>query len=261
MAHPTPCSGHHLRIIAALVLRETSARFGRVSGGFAWAIAEPVGGVLLLTFAFSFLVRTPPLGTSFALFYATGLLPFLLYNAVANGAMGAIQANRGLLAYPVVTVLDTILARAALDSLTHAVIAALLFPGFILVLSLDVSVNLAALVLAMTLAAGLGLGVGTFNAVIVVYFPAWRQIWSVLNRPLFIASGALFSPDAVPGPMAAVVLWNPLSHVIAEMRAAFYGPGPAALVSMTYVAGVALTLFVAGALLIRRNESHLIQTA
>lgn len=261
MDHSPRRNGNRLRIIAALILRETSARFGRVSGGFVWAIAEPVGGVLLLTFAFSFLVRTPPLGSSFALFYATGLLPFLLYNAVANGAMGAIQANRGLLSYPVVTVLDTILARAALDSLTHAVIAALLFPGFILVLSLTVTVNLSVLVLSMTLAAGLGLGVGTFNAVIVVYLPAWRHIWSVLNRPLFIVSGVLFTPEAVPRQMEAIVLWNPLSHVIAAMRLAFYGTGAASFVSVPYVAGVALTLFVAGAFLIRRNESQLIQMA
>lgn len=261
MARTRSFPGPRLGVLAALVLRETTARFGRVAGGFVWAIAEPIGGILLLTFAFSFIVRTPPLGTSFALFYATGLMPFLMYNAVANGAMGAIQANRGLLTYPVVTVLDTILARATLDTLTHAVIAALLYPGFILWLDLVVEFDASAMVLAMAMCAALGLGVGALNAVIIAFFPTWRQIWSVLNRPLFIVSGVLFTPDAVPDAMGTIVLWNPVSHLIAETRAAFYGPAPAYFVSPLYVTGVALALFAIGSWLIRRNESYLIQTA
>jgi capsular polysaccharide transport system permease protein len=252
--------GPWLRVLAALMIRETCARFGRAWGGFVWALAEPIGGVLLLTFAFSFIVRTPPAGDSFALFYATGLVPFLMYNAVANGAMGAISANRGLLTYPVVTALDTILARGLLDTLTHAAIAALLFPGFILSLGLSVSFDPGALVLSLAMAAALGLGVGTLNAVLIGFHPTWRQVWSVLNRPLFLISGVLFTPDAVPDEMAAIVGWNPLSHIIADMRAAFYGPEPAVFSSPAYVFGLSLVLFVAGAFLVQRNEGHLIQS-
>ena len=35
-----------LRVVAALVLREMGTRFGRSSGGYLWAIAEPLGGIL-----------------------------------------------------------------------------------------------------------------------------------------------------------------------------------------------------------------------
>ena len=38
----------NLRVIYALILREMGAKFGRSAGGYAWAIAEPLGGILLL---------------------------------------------------------------------------------------------------------------------------------------------------------------------------------------------------------------------
>ena len=66
-----------LRVLFALVVREMSTRFGRSWGGYLWAIVEPVGGILLLTFIFSLALRKPPLGTNFALFYASGMVPVL----------------------------------------------------------------------------------------------------------------------------------------------------------------------------------------
>ena len=61
-----------------------STRFGRSYGGYVWAIAEPLGGILLLNIAFSLTLRHPPLGTNFALFYATGIIPFFLFTGVAQ---------------------------------------------------------------------------------------------------------------------------------------------------------------------------------
>ena len=68
-----------LRVIAALVLRGMGARNSRSAGGYLWAILEPLGTTLLLALAFSLMLRSPPLGTSFILFYATGILPFRHY--------------------------------------------------------------------------------------------------------------------------------------------------------------------------------------
>ena len=74
---PSPRAGG--RAIGALVLREMATTFGRSPGGWLWAVAEPVAVIALLSFAFSLAFRSPSLGTSFPLFYATGYLPFLLF--------------------------------------------------------------------------------------------------------------------------------------------------------------------------------------
>ena len=73
-----------LRVLFALIVRDMSAKFGRSVGGYLWAVAEPLGGIVLLAVAFSLALRTPPIGTSFLFFYATGVIPFSLYSNVAE---------------------------------------------------------------------------------------------------------------------------------------------------------------------------------
>lgn len=248
-----------LRVLFALVMREMGARFGRSAGGYIWALAEPLGGIVLLAVAFSLAIRVPPIGTSFLFFYATGIIPFTLYSSTAASVANAVRANRGLLTYPVVTPLDAILASALLEILTLSMVALILFTGIIIVDDVAVNFDAFRLVRGFSMAAALGLGVGTLNCVLFGFFPTWKNIWSVLNRPLFLISGTFFLFDTAPPGMQEVLWFNPVAHVIGETRAAFYGAYPADYVSYTYVYSIALSLFVVGAWLLRRHASFLIE--
>ena len=72
-----------LRTILALILREMAATYGRSPGCYVWAILEPVLGIALLSAVFALGFRTPQLGTNFALFFASGLMPFVMFTTVA----------------------------------------------------------------------------------------------------------------------------------------------------------------------------------
>ncbi len=248
-----------LRILFALVVRDMAAEFGRSVGGYFWAIAEPLGGIVLLAVAFSLALRMPPIGTSFLFFYATGIIPFLLYSKTANGAANAVRANRGLLTYPVVTPLDAVLASVLLDLLTMSVVALVLFLGIVYVDGLVVNFEPVRVVRAFSMGSLLGLGVGTLNCVLFGFFPTWKNMWTVLTRPLFLLSGVFFTFDSAPAVFQKVLWFNPIAHVIGELRAGFYGGYPADYVSYPYVYGVSLSLFVVGAWLLRRHASFLIE--
>ena len=51
LARPVPLQ--RLRVIFALIVRDMNVKFGRSVGGYLWAIAEPLGGIVLLAVAFS----------------------------------------------------------------------------------------------------------------------------------------------------------------------------------------------------------------
>ena len=261
--HPLPTPRavplQRLRVLFALILRDMSAKFGRSVGGYLWAVAEPLGGIVLLAIAFSLALRTPPIGTSFLFFYATGIIPFTLYGNIASSAAGAVRNNRGLLSYSVVTPLDAVLAGAILELLTMSVVALLLFGGIILVDDVAVNFEPVRVVRSFTMAAALGIGVGTLNCVLFGFFPTWKNIWGVLNRPLFLISGIFFTFNSVPPALQEVLWFNPLIHVIGEMRSGFYGSYQADYVSPMYVCGLALALLVVGAWLLRRHASFLIE--
>jgi capsular polysaccharide transport system permease protein len=248
-----------LRVLFALILRDMSAKFGRSVGGYLWAIAEPLGGIVLLAVAFSIALRSPPIGTSFLFFYATGVVPFTLYSKIASSAAAGVRSNRGLLSYSVVTPLDTVLAGALLELLTMSVVAAVLFTGIILVDDVVVNFEPIRVVRAFAMASCLGLGVGTLNCVLFGFFPTWKNVWGVLNRPLYLISGIFFTFDSAPPAMQEVLWYNPIAQIIGEMRAGFYGAYRADYVSDLYVFGVALSLFVVGAYLLRRHASFLIE--
>lgn len=257
--HRGPVSFQRLRVLFAMIVRETGTKFGRSYGGYFWAIAEPLGGIVMLTLGFSIALREPPMGNNFALFYATGVIPFMLFSNVSRSVASAIQTNRGLLRYPVVTPLDTVFSKFILDVLTMFMVAVLLYSGVILFYGLEVDFDAGSAALAFILAALLGLGLGTLNCVLFGFFPTWKNVWGVLTRPLFLMSGMFYTFQSLPVVLQDVLWWNPLIHVVGLMRAAFYSGYEAEYASPLYVLGISGILFVIGAYLLRRHASVLIE--
>lgn len=254
-----PVAFQRLRVLFALVVRETGTRFGKSYGGYFWAVAEPLGGIAMLTFAFGLALRKPPIGTSFALFYASGILPFMLYNNVARSVASAVNTNRGLLRYPVVTALDTVFSKFVLEFVTTLVVGTLLVVGIVLADGLDLRIDPVSIVLSAGLAGMLGLGIGTLNCVLYGFFPTWHNVWGVLTRPLVLASGLFYTFGALPVQAQAVLWYNPMIHVVGLMRAGFYGAYDVSYASPLYVLGFGLVPFVVGAYLLRRHESALVE--
>jgi len=227
------------RATTALILREMATSYGRATGGYLWAILEPVAAVALLAFVFSLAFSQPPVGKSFALFYATGYLPFTLYSDLAQKVGVALRFSRPLLAYPAINWWDALLARFILNTLTHLVIILLVLGGIIALSESPVTLNLPRLWFGLWLAAILGFGVGALNAFLFEMLPIWERVWAVLNRPLFIVSGILFLPDSVPIPYRDWLYHNPLVHVIAMVRSGIYPTYKAEFTDPFYVSGIA----------------------
>jgi capsular polysaccharide transport system permease protein len=236
----------------ALILREMSTTYGRSPGGYVWAFAEPIGGILLMTLVFSLIARTPPLGDNFPLFFATGILPFLLYNTTANNVATAIRYSRPLLAYPGVTYIDAIIARLLLNTLTQVLVAILLLGAIILLYGLRVQIDYLICARAALATVTLGLGIGLLNCYLMSMFPIWQFVWSVLNRPLFLISGLFFLIDYLPDDVRELLLWNPMAHTIMIMRRGVYDTYDAVYASELYVYMVALVLGALGMLLLHR---------
>lgn len=241
-----------VRTIMALILREMSTTYGRSPGGYVWAVLEPALGLALLVVLFSNGLRTPPLGTNFAIFYASGLMPYFTFLIVANKVGQAVNFSRQLLAYPRVTIIDTVVARFILAALTQFLVSYLLIAAILATMETRTVVVLPAILSAFAMAAALGLGIGVLNAVLMAYYPIWQSIWSILTRPLVLASGVIFLHDRIPSPYREWLEWNPLVHVVGHARTGFYYSYRGEYVDITYVYVVALICGAVGLLFLRR---------
>lgn len=248
-----------LRTIVALMLREIATTYGRSAGGYLWTVAEPIAAIALLAFLFSMTFERPAIGDNFALFYATGYLPFMLYNDVAAKVSHAIPFSRPLLAYPSVTYVDALIARLALAVLTEVVIFFVILVGIDLIFDLDIIWNLTSLLQAILLTSLLGAGVGALNGYLFLEFPGWERAWAIANRPLFLISGTLFTYHMMPPPAKAVLWWNPLIHCVGLVRDGVYSTYDASYVAPILPITVGLLTLCFGLLLLSRHYQRLIE--
>lgn len=229
-----------------------SSTYGRTPGGYIWAILGPLGAIMAIAVGFSLMLRSPSLGTSFLLFYASGFLPFSLYQIIARTVAGALKFSRPLLAYPSVTWVDAIVARFTLNLLTEAMVAYILLTGILVFTETNTVLNMVPIIGAMLLAAFLALGVGVMNCVLMGLFPAWRQIWGIVTRPLFLASGVIFIYEDLPEAAQNILWFNPLMHITGLMRGGIYPTYTPDYISLPFVIYTTLILLSLGLILLRR---------
>lgn len=248
------------RTIAALILREMSTRYGRSPGGYVWAVLEPLGAILILSIGFSLLIRSPSIGNSFILFYATGYLPFNLYQSLSLTTSRAITFSRPLLMYPVVTWVDAILARFTLNLLTGLLVTYLLVVGILGFTEAEAVLTVAPIARSLGLAALLGLGIGTLNCALGGLFPAYEIIWSIATRPLFLVSGIFFIYEDMPRNVQAVLWYNPLIHITGRMREGFFPIYHPQYVNDFFVLAVSLAALLMGFLLLGRYHREILNS-
>ncbi|SPF78696.1 Polysialic acid transport protein KpsM [Aliiroseovarius pelagivivens] len=246
------------RTIVALMLREMSSTYGRSTGGYIWALIEPISGIAFLTVVFSYALRSPSIGDSFALYYATGMLPLGLFRQLSSKTAGAIRYSKPLLGYPRVTFIDTILARVILNSFTHILISAMLIGGMVLISPSFVFLNMPEIGLAFIMSISLGVGIGTLNCFLFWRVDWWQPLWKVLMRPLFIISGVLYNFDDLPAFAQDILWWNPIVHVVGQMRMGVFATYEPTYISYIFVFSISLVTLSAGLTLLSRFHDDIL---
>jgi capsular polysaccharide transport system permease protein len=249
---PTP------RIVFALIMREMSTTYGRSWGGYLWAILEPVAAIGLLTVVLSQAFRSPPIGSSFVLFYATGYLPFMVYNDISSKISLSLMFSRQLLLYPAVTFMDAIVARFLLNLFTQIVVVIIVLYGITRFEGGIPHFSLEPMILAIAMATSLAFAVGTMNCLITAYLPVWQQVWSILNRPLFLISCIFFTFQSLPLDIREILWYNPLIHVVGMMREGAFPTYDSSHVSPLYIFGICGIVSVVSLFFLKRYHREII---
>lgn len=212
-----------VRVINALVLRETKTRYGQHKIGFLWALLEPVIMVSVFVAIFSSMRSDNPGGMPLVPFMLAGIVPFSLFRDPMTQMQGAIRQNKSLFSFPQVTTFDVIIARGILEVLIlSGVFIFLLFVvslwGFEIRIERPLGVLAACSLLIM-----LGMGAGFIFASLSPVLPSIQQIsGALLGRPLFLSSGLFFTAESVPAHVREYLLYNPIMHILELLRSAFF---------------------------------------
>jgi capsular polysaccharide transport system permease protein len=247
----------HLRVVSAMISREMVTRFGNNPGGYVWALLDPIANIAFLTLIFSAVAHNPALGTSFAMFFATGFIAFSYYRQMENYVSAAIKSNKTLLSYPNVAPIDVIVARYVLQLVTTTAIAFVVLGVLLQTVRTPNTLNFLPIVEAVFAASILALGAGLANNVLFAKYTVYERLYAVFNRPLYLISGIFFLPDAIPHPFREIILLNPLIHIVMLFRQGFYPEYRAVGLDLGYLYGWVAVVFFAGMLIFRANAAVL----
>ena len=208
-------------VLFALVIRESSARVGGQWVGAVWTLIEPLAHTMLMVTVLGTIAGRASASYEYPVFLLTGLIPFFLFQNLANRLMDGIEANRGLYGYRQVKPMDVLIARSVVEAGMNLLVYAFALGIFAWLGFHVVPADLLGVILVNLLLIALGFGFGTFVAVVTHERPRLRSMVRMSMMPLYFASGVVFQVDLLPREYIDLLLWNPLIHLIELQRHAF----------------------------------------
>ncbi|WP_132291505.1 ABC transporter permease [Marinobacterium mangrovicola] len=243
-----------------MFIREALARTMSDRMAWFWMLFEPIAMIVLMV-----LIRTVAMGSvqhiggaEFIPWIVTGLFGFFLFRENMLRPIGAIDANKGLLAYRQVKPIDSVMVRCYLEGLLKSFIFCLfILAGVLLDIGLLPAEPLVALWAWFSLWC-LGGGAGLVFSALAGLVPEVARVLRIISMPLLIISGVVFPLNFVPHDLLHYVMWNPIVHGLETLRAAFFALyQPVHGTSLLYLWYWALTLMTLGLMLHVRFESRL----
>lgn len=235
-----------MQVMTAIMLRNIRTRFFGTGLGFLIALSWPlvhIGILLLLSIGFG---RSAPYGDNLALFFATGLVPFMAWLYISRYMMVSVQHARPLLAFPVVKIIDILFAGAILEVLSFSC-STIALATVLVAFGTDLTPlypEQAALALATAMLFGLAWGV--VNSLIMMAAPIWMTVSSLFSIFLYGTSGVFFVPANLPEALRYYLSFNPLLQIIEWMRSAYYEGYGTELLDKRYPVAFALVLLFIG---------------
>ncbi|QJY38878.1 ABC transporter permease [Vibrio europaeus] len=237
------------RVLYALILREALAKYGKTRIGYLWALLEPLIQVLMLVAIFSALGRSSPVGGDLAVFFTTGIVPWLMYSSLSSRMSGALGANQALLSYPHVTPFDVLAGRALLESVTLLVVFVLIVTALRIAGKAFAVYDLFHVLMGLMVLIFFSAGIGMINSAVRIYFDSWDKLFSAFNRPLYFLSGIFFTAASLPPQGREYLQWNPIFQCVEWVRSGFFSTYQNTYINYGYAVGCAATLFLVGLVL------------
>ena len=233
------------RIIVALMLRDIKTRFGSGPKFFV-AILWPLSHSFIILAINTAVGRTVPYGENGALWFATGLVPYMAFSYMSRFTMLGLVMDRPLLVFPIVKGADLLFARATLELLNASVVVMLTMLIFV-VLGIDFTpLDFVQACYALGASMLLGFGFGILNGVIAGLMVPWVTGYAICQILMWIASGILFVPDALPETVRYWLSFNPALQGVEWMRSAYYDGYGTGVLDRNYMIGFALVSLLLG---------------
>jgi len=241
-------------VIFAFFMRELKTRFGSNKLGYFWMIFEPLMHILMLSFIFSFLGRQISINIEFPMFLFISITPYLLFNNIFKKVMETINANKSLMTYSPVKMIDPMIARLLIEimiSIFTFFFTSIIF--YFLGIFIFVDNFLLFLFMFFTLII-FSFSFGLILAIGKEYFKDLNKLVSIILKPLYFLSGIFYTVDIIPANYREIALYNPILNFVEAIRSAYFKEFDDKYVEYNYILSLTLFLFTFSLILYIKNK-------
>jgi capsular polysaccharide transport system permease protein len=241
-------------------MRELQTRFGSYRLGYLWAPLEVLFQVLIFLVIFGAIRERLIPGMNFSLFLVAGMVPFRMFQRIATRALGAVEANKGLLIYRSIKHIDVIIARSFLELVIYFCTFVLLLAGLAF---FGVYADLGSLHIVLFCFATLfifSFGVALIMMVVGYYGGEISKVIMIFFTILYFTSGVIFPIHIVPEPYFSYLLYNPFIHNLELIKHAFAPNYPVSHIDIGYFLKWMFAVNFVGLLLYKYAERDMIRS-
>ncbi|MBN2679345.1 ABC transporter permease [Acidithiobacillus montserratensis] len=234
-----------LRVIWALMLRETVTRFGREGLGMLWMIAEPAMFVVGVMIIFSFIEVGYPYGISVAEWMAVSYPTLLFWRNGTGRVTGALNINRALLHHQPIRPMDIIYSRILLEFASAMAVFLFLFPIFIVVGICHFPANVLTMAIGYLLIIWFSFGFVLIMAGLAELSETIEKTSHIILYLMLPFSGIFIPTFTIPEPYRDYLLYFPLIDAVDYFHHGYFGSAVPSYYHLDYTVFVliAMTLF------------------
>ena len=211
-----------LRVLWALLLREASLRMGPYRLGHLFVITETIWTSTVIGLIWYAIQHPPPYGKNVIFYIFTGMFAYTMYRTLHTRVGAALEANKALLSYPIVRPVDTLLARAGLETAFQLLALIVFYWAFVAMGEANFPVKPLELLMALGAIILLGFGLGVSSMILRSLWKPWATVDNMISRVLFFVSGIFYQVEYLPMYVRDILVWNPLVHAIEWVRYSIY---------------------------------------
>jgi ABC-type polysaccharide/polyol phosphate export permease len=239
-------------LAAFLAVRDVKVRYKQAVFGAAWAIIQPLAGVLVFTIVFRRFGNVPSDGIPYPVFALVGLSVWSYASTSVTRATQSLVTNSALVTkvyFPRMLAPMAAVLPAIPDLLLSLAVLAVFLPIYRVVPTAAIVTVPLWLLLVMITSLGIGLWLGTLN----VTYRDINQAIALLIQLWMFASPVAYPSSSVPVRWRPIYFLNPMAGVIDGFRWSLIGapwPGSPALISVVS----SLVILVTGVAYFERAE-------
>lgn len=235
-----------------LALRDLKVRYKQAVFGAAWAVLQPLAGVVVFTIVFRRLAKVPSDGIPYPLFVFAGLAVWSYHASSVTRATQSLVGNAPLVTKVYFPRLLVPLA-SVLPGLVDLALSLLMLGVLLVFYQMAPSWAVLTLPLWVVALVATTLGVGLWLSALNVQYRDINHAITLLVQLWLFLSPVAYPSSMVQGSWRLLYALNPMAGVIDGFRWALVRgprPGPTLLISMA----VAAALLVSGVLYFQRTE-------